>query len=320
MQSSPALSICIPTYNRLNWLKRALTSITIANSEVSQDIEIIVSDDSSDIACAEVVQEVLRSWSGQWKYVANQPRLGMAENWNHSIQLASGEYVLILHDDDFLLTGAAENILNGISQFREQYPVLLFGTHVVNEKEQILKKQTYKKQRYLPPKTALINLLSNSSFVRFPAIVIERRVFEEVGYFDPTWEEPTDVEMWIRLFSRYGVCCLPFATCAYTIHSQALTMGVFNEKTVSILLEIFEQVSALDILSASQLKICQAKFFHQFILGGAFRKLRRRLFREFHQIMQLFKLPTIKNLNPSTKWWFFRVSFGAIDQIYNIFV
>ena len=319
MQSSPALSICIPAYNRPDWLKRAITSITVANSEVWQDIEIIVSDDSSDPACAEVAQETLECWRGRWKYTANRPRLGMAENWNHSIQLASGEYVLVLHDDDFLLAGAAEKILKAISWAREQYPVLLCGVQVVNEKERVLKRQTFKKQQYLSPKTALINLLSNSSFVRFPAIAMQRRVFEEVGYFNPTFGEPTDIDMWIRLFSHYGVFCLPFTTCAYTVHSQALTMGVFNKNTVRTLLEFFNRVSALNLLSSSELKNCQAKFLHQFVLGGAFRKLRRGQLEEFHQIMQLFKLPTIKSLTPPMKWRFLRFYFEVYDRIYATF-
>ncbi len=96
-------------------------------------------------------------------------------------------------------------------------------------------------------------------------------------------------------------------TCASTVHSHALTMGVFNKNTVRTLLGFFERVASLNILSPSELKDCQAKFFHQFILAGAFRMLRRGRFREFHQVMQLFELSTIKNLKPDKKWWFFRV-------------
>jgi hypothetical protein len=33
--------------------------------------------------------------------------------------------------------------------------------------------------------------------------------------------------MWVRLFSRYGVRCLPHATCAYTIHEAAAITGMW---------------------------------------------------------------------------------------------
>jgi glycosyltransferase involved in cell wall biosynthesis len=305
MKTLPLLSICIPAYNRPQWLKRALTSITTVNHEFSQEVEIIVSDDSSDPICGQIAQDILSNWQGKGKYVANRPRLGMAQNWNHSIELALGEYVVVLHDDDYLVADGVENLLKTIKTVREQYPVLLFGVQVVNEQQQVLKTQTFSEPQYLSPRKALIALLSNSSFVRFPAIAIQRKVFDEVGYFDPQWGEPTDVDMWIRLFSRYGVYCVPLTTCAYTVHSQALTMGVFNENTVKTLLGFFEGVSSLDILSPSELKDCQSKFFHQFILAGAFRMLRRGRLRDFHQIMQLFQLPKIKELKPPKKWLIF---------------
>lgn len=95
-------SICIPAYNRPQWLKRALESITEQNN--INGVEIIVADDSSDGKCHQVTNEILENWLGKWHYVANQPRLGMAENWNHSIQIASGEYILPL----FCHTGKVE--------------------------------------------------------------------------------------------------------------------------------------------------------------------------------------------------------------------
>ncbi|MGK7933874.1 MAG: glycosyltransferase family 2 protein [Microcystaceae cyanobacterium] len=318
MNAFPLVSICIPAYNRPQWLKRALTSITAVDPQLCQEIEIIISDDSTDPICGKITQEILNKWQGKGQYIANSPRLGMAKNWNHSIQLASGKYIVVLHDDDYFVKNGVENLLNTLKSLTEKHPVLLFGVQVVNEKEKILKTQTVSETQYLSPKEALINLLSNSSFVRFPAIAIQRNIFEEVGYFNHKWGEPTDIDMWIRLFSCYGVYCVPLITCAYTVHSQALTMGVFNENTVTTLLGFFERVSSLNILSPSELKNCQRQFFHQFILAGAFRMLRRGKLRDFDQVMQLFKLPTIKDLNPPKKWLLIRFIFRTIDQLYII--
>ncbi len=319
MKSCPVLSICIPAYNRPEWLKRALTSITTINPAFCQEVEIIVSDDSSDSVCGKIAQAILNDWQGKGTYKANHPRLGMAENWNHAIELASGEYIVVLHDDDFFVTNGVENLLETLKSVREQYAVLLFGVQVVNEQEHLLRRQTFPKAQYLPPKDALMNLLSHSSFVRFPALAIQRQTFEKVGYFAPQWGEPTDIEMWIRLFSCYGVYCVPQITCAYTVHAQALTMGVFNEKTIKTLLEFFERVSSLNLLSSSELKHCQTIFFHQFILAGAFRMLRRGKLSAFYQVMQLFQLPTIKNLKPPKNWGILRLFFARITQIYRLF-
>ena len=315
MANFPTISICIPAYNRPNWLKRALLSITTNNNDFYQKIEIIVSDDSTDINCEKIAQEILKNWQGKSKYIQNKPSLGMAENWNNAAKLATGKYILILHDDDFLLPNALKNIIKIIEEKKEKNYILLGGVNVVNETETIIKKQTFKTIEYLDKKTALIKLLSNSSFVRFPAIIIDRKVFEEVGYFDPQFKEPADLEMWIRIFSKYGVLCLPFTTCAYTVHSEALTMGLFNENTINILLKLFEKVASLNIFSQLELKKYKAKFFHQFILGGAFRKLKRKQLNEFHQIMKLFNLVNIKKLNIPLKWFLIRFCFEIINIV-----
>ncbi len=314
MSTSPILSICIPAYNRPNWLRRALESIMLTNSDIQEAIEIIVTDDSSDSKCGEVAQEILKAWKGEWFYSFNNPRLGMAQNWNRSIKLASGEYVLILHDDDFLLKDALADIVRAIAQAEKQHLVLLFGVVVVNETEQIIKQQNFRKPIYLPPKQALIKLLSNSSFVRFPAIVIQRHLFTEVGYFNPEWGEPTDIEMWIRLFSRYGVLCLPFATCAYTVHSQALTMGMFKEQTIDTLLKLFVEVDKLKILNQEESEQCQSLFIHQFILAGAYRQLKRKQWSKFQKTMKLFELEKIRHLTIPTKWLLIRASFSLISR------
>jgi glycosyltransferase involved in cell wall biosynthesis len=300
------LSICVPAYNRPDWLRRAIASILV--SGITEGIEIIVSDDSTDERCGQVVRGVLGNWPGRWHYEANHPSLGMAQNWNRSIELASGEYALILHDDDFLYPGAVANILTNIDRYDTE--VLLFGVQVVDEKERVLKRQV--RSGYLEPREALQAVLSNSSFVRFPAIVVRRERFAEVGFFEPSLGEPTDLDMWVRLSSRYGVMCVPSVTSAYTVHSQALTMGMFSEATVKRLLTIFERVPSL--LSEEELRKCREHFFHQFILAGAFRMVRRGKRREFQEVMGLFELAELRGLRCPAKWLVFRWGFGVFAR------
>ena len=303
------LSVCIPAYNRPEWLKRALLSII--SQQVTEEIEIIISDDSTNSQSHEVVKDLLENWAGQWHYVSNVPSLGMAENWNHSLHLATGEYVLILHDDDFLYPESLQKILTKSKKY--DMKALLFGVAVVDEQERVLKRQVV--EGYLAPQEALLRVLSNSSFVRFPSILVEREVFKQVGFFDPLLGEATDLDMWVRLFSLYGVICIPQVTCAYTVHSQALTMGVFNKRTIERLLQIFFQASPL--LTDQQLDDCKSKFFHQFILAGAFRMLRRKRWTEFTQVMQLFELSELQGIVCPPQWFFLRQAFWLFAKIFS---
>jgi glycosyltransferase involved in cell wall biosynthesis len=317
---TPILSIGIPAYNRPEWLKRSLESIIVGNHAELDEIEIIISDDSSDLECRRVTEEVLKKWNGNWKYVANNPRLGMAPNWNQAIHLASGKYMLILHDDDYLLPNAIPKIINSIRSLNQDKSVLLFGVQIVDQNEKLLKRQVFKKLEYLSPLLALKKLFSNSSFIRFPAIIISKKLFKEVGSFNTSIGGVADLDMWSRLFSEYGVWCIPSALSAYTVHSDALTMEMFNAYTVQELLKIFKQAENKFILNPRQIEACKSLFFYQFILAGTFRQMRRNNFAQATKTIRLFQLPQIKNLKPNLKWFPLRFVFSFILLLYNFFM
>ncbi len=94
---TPLISICIPAYKRVNYLKRLLESIRI---QTFTDFEVIVTDDSPD----DSVQQLCMQYSDQLplNYSKNQYTLGTPENWNEGIRKATGEWIKIMHDDDWL--------------------------------------------------------------------------------------------------------------------------------------------------------------------------------------------------------------------------
>ena len=300
MSHQPILSICIPAYNRPLWFRRALESIVIGNEQFAPFIEIVITDDSAIPECEEIAKQVCCQWSSQYIYEHHPVRLGMVGNWNRAISLATGQYVVVLHDDDFLLKDAIAKILETIKV--ANHPVLLFGVEVVDEQERVMKRQLFKENQWLSPRDALMRLLSNSSFVRFPAIAITRSAFVEMGMFRAEWKEPCDLDMWIRLFGRYGVYCVQDVTAAYRLHSQALTMGMFNEQTIDLLLGLFAEAEQLNILSSEEVASCKALFLYQFILAGSWRYLKRGRFREFRRVMDLLNIAEIKNLACPKKW------------------
>lgn len=89
------VSICIPAYKRTDVLKRALDSIF---EQEFTDYEIIITDDSPD----DSVQDFIRSYPKESiLYFKNAENLGSPENWNEGIRKANGQYVKILHHDDW---------------------------------------------------------------------------------------------------------------------------------------------------------------------------------------------------------------------------
>ena len=88
------LSICVPTFNRLDKLLALLAKLkTITHP----NIEVIVSDDSTD----NETQNYFSSHNIEnITYYRNSTNLGQFRNCNACIARAKGEWIQILHDDD----------------------------------------------------------------------------------------------------------------------------------------------------------------------------------------------------------------------------
>lgn len=89
------VSLVIPAYNP-RYFKEALTS---ALNQTYRQLEIIVCDDSADELVKGIVFE---SSDDRIRYVDNPERLGGARNYQQCFDLATGEYIKFLNDDDLL--------------------------------------------------------------------------------------------------------------------------------------------------------------------------------------------------------------------------
>lgn len=313
-EAGPTLTVAIPTYNRPDLLERALRSVTRPLRR-ADEVEIVVSDNSTEDASEVLVERLLANWPGPTRYVRNRPGVGAEPNFNRCRELANGRYVLILHDDDYLLDGACSAILDAIDSAAPHHRVLLFGVRVVDEHERTLRRREFEADVYLSPEQALERVLSNSSFVRFPAIVVHRDAYEQAGDFRAELKNPVDFDMWIRLFGRFGVRCLPTTTCAYTVHQGALTSEMFNETTIDRLLGIFDRVQAEAVVDPADLRRYRASFFHQFVLAAAWRRLRTGDLAGARRVMDLLRHPRLRGMGLPARWAAVRLAFWAATRV-----
>jgi glycosyltransferase involved in cell wall biosynthesis len=90
----PLVTVVIPTYNRLEYLKQAIYS---AIHQTYRHLEIIVSDNCSP----ENPEALVRSFQDpRIKFWRQNQNMGMLANQLHGFKMARGKYVASLHDDD----------------------------------------------------------------------------------------------------------------------------------------------------------------------------------------------------------------------------
>lgn len=113
-RKNPVVSIVIPTFNRLELLKETV------NSALSQKVffsyEVIVVNNSADSRQNELLNKYLCNLKAlNLTLYRNEKNLGMFGNWNRCLELAKGEWVTILNDDDLLDSNYLSKIMSNLS-------------------------------------------------------------------------------------------------------------------------------------------------------------------------------------------------------------
>lgn len=109
---NPILSICIPTFNRANWLLIALNSII--NSKINNYIQICISNNASESDYS-MIENLVASHKNNliiFNYYKQRETLSIDENHQFVINMAKSEYVYLLGDDDFFLNDQLSKLLD----------------------------------------------------------------------------------------------------------------------------------------------------------------------------------------------------------------
>ncbi len=96
------LSICIPTYQRAEFLPETLESIA---AQWGDDLELCIADNASTDGTTEIV-EGFRARLGAVRYFRWDANQGADRNYLKSVELATGDYCWILGSDDPIAPGA----------------------------------------------------------------------------------------------------------------------------------------------------------------------------------------------------------------------
>lgn len=125
----PFLSICITSYNRVNELYRCLKSVDTVYKDL---IEIIVSEDCSPKKdeIAQIVNRYASETDYSVSFNANANNLGYDRNLGKLIELAMGEYILFISDDDAFCGGALDKIIDTL---REIECAVAFSPFIIND-------------------------------------------------------------------------------------------------------------------------------------------------------------------------------------------
>lgn len=112
MTKNPTVSFCFTTYKRQAYLKKTLESIRLQSF---QDFEVIISDNDPEKSGLDVVEQFK---DVRFRYFANEQNLGMKKSFNKSLERSTGEFIVMIADDDPVYPDMLETLIN----LQNQYP------------------------------------------------------------------------------------------------------------------------------------------------------------------------------------------------------
>lgn len=132
MNKQPLVSICIPTYKRPQELKRALYSI---DTKYINDVDIVISENCSVLQdeTRKVVEEFKRDSPFEVIYKEQQENVGYDRNIQTIVQLADGEFIVFLSDDDVFIPNSLDVYIDFIRNHQEYGYILRSYRHVYSD-------------------------------------------------------------------------------------------------------------------------------------------------------------------------------------------
>jgi glycosyltransferase involved in cell wall biosynthesis len=187
----PDVSVVLPTYNRASFLPDTIRSVL---EQTHADLECIVVDGGSDDGTEEILDGV-----GDDRLVVErraEPN-GPANARNTAMELARGDYIMFLDDDDRLYSNAVERLVEVLSGQPADCAGVFPAYRMAGE-------QGIELTRSVPEGMITLADLADENVIGGPSGTLFRRtVFDEVGDFDESFPAREDIDMWFRILSSY---------------------------------------------------------------------------------------------------------------------
>ena len=194
MSHTAKVSVCIPAYRQTEFLKKSLDSLFLQRYS---DYEVIVSDDSPDDVVARLVDRYRAD--RRMRYYRNPRRLGTPANWNAAVGLARGEYIKLLHHDDWFTDAEA---LGQFVELLEAHPDagFAFSASLLYSAAGTLIRTHRPEPRELAALSSCPESLIASNFIGAPSATIYRR--SGALPYDERLKWLVDVDFYIRTLRK----------------------------------------------------------------------------------------------------------------------
>lgn len=186
------ISVVIPVYNRANIVNKAVRSIINQTYSVN---EIIVVDDGSN----DDIESVIKGFKNRDIKLLRQTNKGVSAARNAGVNKAKNQWIAFLDSDDYWLPSKVER---QVDFHKRNNDVLISQTDEIwiRNGKRINPKDYHKKINGKIFSSSLSRCLISPS-----AVLLNRKIFDDVGFFDDKLPVCEDYDLWLRISSKYNI-------------------------------------------------------------------------------------------------------------------
>lgn len=225
---TPKVTIGIPTFNRSLLIRQAVDS---ALRQTYKNIEVIISDNNS----TDNTKDILKSYFDERLIIIEQSNnIGMVGNWNCCLEKATGEFFLLLSDDDILEVNAIQKLILG---FENKSISLSYGPVSYMETGGVLTNRTSQNAPQMESGNDFILNILRQERAAFPSATLYRTVLAKSAGGYPDIGTATDFGLHFMLAMNGPVYFCSFPVCRYRVHIESES---FSESAILSQLRLHE--------------------------------------------------------------------------------
>lgn len=215
-ESTPLLTVVIPTYNRKSQLRKAVKSVT---DQQASGVIIHIFDNCSTDGTESVIQELMDEHDSII-YTRRDSNIGSLGNYSDAIRSVKTPFLISLADDDWLLDSAIQKLLDTMLD-DESLGAVISQTIHQNENGETLRinpGKNWEYRRYEPEE--FIPLWVEKGHFEWSSIVFRRSALDVAGVPDVSTYLVWDVDLQLQVFLRFPVTLIQHESAVYLIHPE----------------------------------------------------------------------------------------------------
>ena len=211
MKMYPMISVITPSYNQVKYLEQTIQSVLMQGYP---NLEYIIIDGGSTDGSIDIIKK----YESQLAYWVSEPDRGQVDAINKGLKVATGDWVGWQNSDDIYYQGALLDLAKAASK-ANGVDLMIGNIMLIGPDDRELRDIRYVKPTYR-------SLIAEGMVIANQAAFWRRKIHDQVGYLNDTYECSFDYEWFLRLLKETKARHVNSMWGGFRLHEGAKTHAI----------------------------------------------------------------------------------------------